>query len=97
MGAFLVDVLPGFGVMATMVLPALTAPSEGWLRWAFIGVGATTLFAIAMVLNRVVLLATEIIRPTPNRKSTTESGSRWLATAVKERQEWKISNLVQVI
>ncbi len=44
-----------------------------------------------------VLLATEIATPTPDRKSTIESGSRWVATAVKEGQEWKISSLVQVI
>ncbi|MEE9243174.1 MAG: RDD family protein [Mycobacterium sp.] len=47
------DVLPGFGVIATMVLLALTAPDEGWLWWVFTGVGAATLFA--MVLNRLVL------------------------------------------
>ncbi len=44
-----------------------------------------------------VLLATEIATPTPDRKSTIESGSHWVATAVKEGQEWKISSLVQVI
>ncbi len=52
-GAFSVDVLPGFGVIATMALLALTAPAEGWLRWVFTGLGATTLFA--MVLNLLVL------------------------------------------
>lgn len=44
-----------------------------------------------------VLLATEIATAAPDRKSTIESGSRWVATAVKEGQEWKISRLVQVI
>ena len=47
------DVLPGFGVIATTALLALTAPAGGWLRWAFTGLGVTTLFA--MVLNRLVL------------------------------------------
>ncbi|MGB0969771.1 MAG: RDD family protein [Mycobacterium sp.] len=47
------DVLPGFGILTTMVLLALTAPTAGWLWWAFTGLGVTTL--IAMVLNRLVL------------------------------------------
>ena len=44
-----------------------------------------------------VLLATEVATAAPDRKSTIESGSRWVATVVKEGQEWKISSLVQVI
>lgn len=52
-GAFAVDMLPGLGVVATMALLALTAPGDGWLRWVFTAVGATTLFAVA--LNRLVL------------------------------------------
>ncbi|MGB0969770.1 MAG: mammalian cell entry protein [Mycobacterium sp.] len=44
-----------------------------------------------------VLLAMEIATAAPDRKSMIESGSRWIATAVKEGQEWKISSLVQVI
>lgn len=52
-GAFAVDVLPGFGVVVTTGLLALTAPAEGWLRWVLTAVGATTL--IAMAINRLVL------------------------------------------
>nr|MCH9731179.1 mammalian cell entry protein [Actinomycetes bacterium] len=44
-----------------------------------------------------VLLAMELATAAPDRKSTIESGSRWVATAVEEGQEWKISSLVQVI
>ena len=52
-GAFAVDLLPGLAVITTMALQALTAPGDGWLRWAYAAVGATTL--AAMVLNRLVL------------------------------------------
>lgn len=51
--ALAVDVLPGLGVVATMALLALTAPTDGWLRWVFAGVGAAAMFAMA--LNRLVL------------------------------------------
>lgn len=44
-----------------------------------------------------VLLATKVTTTTPDGKSTIESGSRWVATTVKEGDEWRISNLVQVI
>ena len=44
-----------------------------------------------------VLLATKVTTTTPDGKSTIESGSRWVATTIKEGQQWKISNLVQVI
>ncbi|MDA2892373.1 mammalian cell entry protein [Mycolicibacterium sp. BiH015] len=44
-----------------------------------------------------VLIATKVTSKTPDGKSTMESGSRWLATTIKEGQQWKISNLVQVI
>jgi len=44
-----------------------------------------------------VLLATKIATATSDGESTDEIGSRWVATAVKEGQHWKISNLVQVI
>lgn len=44
-----------------------------------------------------VLVATKVTSTMPDGKSTMESGSRWLATAIKEGQQWKISNLVQVI
>ncbi|OAN36116.1 RDD family protein [Mycolicibacterium iranicum] len=52
-GALAVDVLPGLGVIATMVLLALTSPSDGWERWLFTALGGLTLFAMA--LNRLVL------------------------------------------
>jgi Mce-associated membrane protein len=44
-----------------------------------------------------VLVATKVTSKTPDGKSTIESGSRWIATTIKEGQQWKISNLVQVI
>ncbi|KWX66268.1 mammalian cell entry protein [Mycobacterium sp. NAZ190054] len=44
-----------------------------------------------------VLIATKVTSRTPDGKYTVESGSRWVATTIKEGQQWKISNLVQVI
>jgi Mce-associated membrane protein len=44
-----------------------------------------------------VLVATKISTKSPDGKSTIESGNRWIATATKEGQQWKISNLIQVI
>jgi Mce-associated membrane protein len=44
-----------------------------------------------------VLLATKITTKSPDGKSTIESGNRWVATAIKEGQQWKISRLIQVI
>jgi Mce-associated membrane protein len=44
-----------------------------------------------------VLVATKITTKSPDGKSTIESGSRWVATAIKEGQQWKISQLIQVI
>jgi Mce-associated membrane protein len=44
-----------------------------------------------------VLVATKISTKSPDGKSTIESGNRWVATATKEGQQWKISNLIQVI
>jgi Mce-associated membrane protein len=44
-----------------------------------------------------VLVATKISTNSPDGKSTVESGSRWVATAIKEGQQWKISHLIQVI
>ena len=44
-----------------------------------------------------VLVATKIATKSPDGKSTIESGSRWVATAIKEGQQWKISQLIQVI
>jgi Mce-associated membrane protein len=44
-----------------------------------------------------VLVATKITQKSPDGKSTVESGNRWVATAIKEGQQWKISQLIQVI
>ena len=44
-----------------------------------------------------VLVATKITTRSPDGKSTIESGNRWVATAIKEGQQWKISQLIQVI
>jgi Mce-associated membrane protein len=44
-----------------------------------------------------VLVATKITSKSPDGKSTIESGNRWVATAIKEGQQWKISQLIQVI
>jgi Mce-associated membrane protein len=44
-----------------------------------------------------ILVATKISTKAANGKSTVESGSRWIATAIKEGQQWKISQLIQVI
>jgi Mce-associated membrane protein len=45
-----------------------------------------------------VLVATKIVTTGgPNGKTVIESGSRWVTTAVKEGQQWKIDRLVEVI
>jgi Mce-associated membrane protein len=44
-----------------------------------------------------ILVATKISQRSPDGKSTIESGNRWVATAIKEGQQWKISQLIQVI
>lgn len=44
-----------------------------------------------------VLVATKTTSKTPDGKATIESGNRWVATATKEGQQWKISQLIQVI
>lgn len=44
-----------------------------------------------------VLVATKVSRKSPDGKSVMESGNRWVATAIKEGQQWKISQLIQVI
>ena len=44
-----------------------------------------------------VLVATKMSTKSPDGKSMIESGSRWIATAIQEGQQWKISNLIQVI
>lgn len=44
-----------------------------------------------------VLIATKISSRSPDGKSTIESGNRWVATTTREGQQWKISQLIQVI
>lgn len=44
-----------------------------------------------------VLVATKVTSKMPDGKTTVESGSRWIATTIREGQQWKISNLIQVI
>ena len=44
-----------------------------------------------------VLVATKLTNKSPDGKSIIESGNRWVVTATKEGQLWKISNLIQVI
>ena len=44
-----------------------------------------------------VLVATKTTAKTPDGKSAIESGNRWVATAIQEGQQWKISQLIQVI
>jgi Mce-associated membrane protein len=44
-----------------------------------------------------VLVATKVTSKTPDGKTTIESGNRWVATTVMEGQQWKISQLIQVI
>jgi Mce-associated membrane protein len=44
-----------------------------------------------------ILVATKVTTKSPDGKRTIESGNRWVATAIKEGQQWKISQLIQVI
>ena len=44
-----------------------------------------------------VLVATKTSSKTPDGTSTIESGNRWVVTATQEGQQWKISQLIQVI
>src|SRR6202048_2627570 len=44
-----------------------------------------------------VLVATKISTSAGDPKKPVESGDRWVVTAVKEGQQWKISRLTQVI
>jgi Mce-associated membrane protein len=52
-GAFSVDVLLGFAVIATMALLAGSAPQRGWLWWVF--TGAAVLVFLLMAVNRLLL------------------------------------------
>jgi Mce-associated membrane protein len=44
-----------------------------------------------------VLVATKISTTGPDGKSTIESGNRWVVTTIEEGQQWRISQLIQVI
>ncbi|MGV0743641.1 mammalian cell entry protein [Mycolicibacterium sp. XJ870] len=44
-----------------------------------------------------VLIAAKTNTRLPDGKTTIESGSRWVATTIREGQQWKISQLIQVI
>jgi Mce-associated membrane protein len=44
-----------------------------------------------------ILVATKVTSKSPDGKQTIESGNRWVVTATKEGQQWKISQLIQVI
>jgi Mce-associated membrane protein len=44
-----------------------------------------------------VLVATNVTSKAPDGKTTVESGNRWVVTAIREGQQWKISQLNQVI
>jgi len=44
-----------------------------------------------------VLVAMKVATKSSDGKPTIESGNRWVATAIKEGQQWKISQLIQVI
>ena len=43
-----------------------------------------------------VVVATQITTTMPDGKMT-ERGNRWVATAIQEGEQWKISNLLEVI
>jgi Mce-associated membrane protein len=44
-----------------------------------------------------ILVATTIKSTGPDGKTPIESGSRWVVTTIEEGQQWKISQLIQVI
>jgi Mce-associated membrane protein len=52
-GAFAVDVLLGFAVIATLALVALTAPQRSWSWWVFAVAAALTV--LGMAINRLLL------------------------------------------
>lgn len=47
--------------------------------------------------SATVMVATAISSKTPDEKQVVENTNRWAATAVREGNQWKISNLQQVI
>lgn len=44
-----------------------------------------------------VIVATEVTSKSPDEKQVFENTNRWTATATREGNQWKISNLLQVI
>ena len=44
-----------------------------------------------------VLVSTKVTTATPDGKAVVEDGRRWVATAAREGQQWKISGLIEVI
>lgn len=44
-----------------------------------------------------VLVSAKVTRASPDRKAVVEDGRRWVATAAREGQQWKISGLIEVI
>ena len=44
-----------------------------------------------------VLVATNVKSTGPDGKTVIESGTRWVVTTIEEGQQWKISQLIQVI
>jgi Mce-associated membrane protein len=44
-----------------------------------------------------ILVATNVKSTAPDGKTPIESGTRWVVTTIEEGQQWKISQLIQVI
>jgi Mce-associated membrane protein len=42
-------------------------------------------------------VATNVKSTGPDGKTAIESGTRWVVTTIEEGQQWKISQLIQVI
>lgn len=74
-----------------LIQTAQTEPTKGTTldagveRWSDDGSAAT------------VLLATEVTQKTPDQKQVIDNIIRWVVTAQREGNQWKISNLQQVI
>jgi Mce-associated membrane protein len=47
--------------------------------------------------SATVMVATEVTSKSPDQKQVVENTNRWTATATREGNQWKISNLLQVI
>jgi Mce-associated membrane protein len=44
-----------------------------------------------------VIVATEVTSKSPDDKQVFENTTRWMATATREGNQWKISNLLRVV